>query len=105
MPAAVVVAILTLLLGIQPVTTDLYLPALPTLQRDLGASVGGAQLTLSTLIICFGFSQLLFVYIVIKCARGGAKATAKVWDKPEGLEWTVPSPAPYHTFEDAPEVK
>ena len=59
MPAAVVVAILTLLLGIQPVTTDLYLPALPTLQRDLGASVGAAQLTLSTLIICFGFSQLL----------------------------------------------
>jgi DHA1 family bicyclomycin/chloramphenicol resistance-like MFS transporter len=59
MPAAVVVAILTLLLGIQPVTTDLYLPALPTLQRDLGASVAGAQLTLSTLIICFGGSQLL----------------------------------------------
>jgi len=59
MPAAVVVAILTLLLGIQPVTTDLYLPALPTLQRDLGASVGGAQATLSTLIICFGFGQLL----------------------------------------------
>ena len=44
MPRAVVVALLTLLLGIQPVTTDLYLPALPTLQRDLGASVAGAQL-------------------------------------------------------------
>ena len=37
MPPAVVVLLLTLLLGIQPVTTDLYLPALPTLQRDLGA--------------------------------------------------------------------
>ncbi|HEX7048160.1 MAG TPA: cytochrome c oxidase subunit I, partial [Gammaproteobacteria bacterium] len=34
----------------------------------------------------FGFSQLLFVWIVIKCARGGAKATAEVWDRPEGLE-------------------
>jgi len=28
-----------------------------------------------------------------------------VWDNPEGLEWTVPSPAPYHTFTTPPEVK
>ena len=33
------------------------------------------------------------------------KATAQVWDNPPGLEWTVPSPAPYHTFDTAPEVK
>ncbi len=59
MPPAVVVMMLTLLLGIQPITTDLYLPALPTLQRELGASVSATQLTLSALIICFGFGQLL----------------------------------------------
>jgi DHA1 family bicyclomycin/chloramphenicol resistance-like MFS transporter len=59
MRGAVVVVLLTLLLGVQPVTTDLYLPALPTLQRALGASVGSAQLTLSMLIIAFGLSQLL----------------------------------------------
>ena len=59
MGGALVVSILTLLLGIQPVTTDLYLPALPTLQSQLGTSVAAAQLTLSALIICFGFSQLL----------------------------------------------
>jgi cytochrome c oxidase subunit 1 len=53
----------------------------------------------------FGLSQLLFVYIIIKAARGGEKATAQVWDNPPGLEWTVPSPAPYHTFDTAPEVK
>ncbi|MFZ1625629.1 MAG: cytochrome c oxidase subunit I [Gammaproteobacteria bacterium] len=53
----------------------------------------------------FGFSQLLFVYIVVKCVRGGEKATAQVWDNPEGLEWTVPSPAPYHTFDTPPLVK
>jgi cytochrome c oxidase subunit 1 len=53
----------------------------------------------------FGLSQLLFVYIIIKAARGGEKATAQVWDQPAGLEWTVPSPAPYHTFDTAPEVK
>jgi cytochrome c oxidase subunit 1 len=55
----------------------------------------------------FGLSQLLFVYIIWKCARGGAKATAEVWSdaNPQGLEWTVPSPAPYHTFDEAPVVK
>jgi len=53
----------------------------------------------------FGLSQLLFAWIVISCVRGGKPATAEVWDNPKGLEWTVPSPAPYHTFEQAPEVK
>jgi cytochrome c oxidase subunit 1 len=30
-----------------------------------------------------------------------------VWDgaRVHGLEWTVPSPAPYHTFDEAPVVK
>jgi cytochrome c oxidase subunit 1 len=50
----------------------------------------------------FGFSQLLFVYIIVKCVRGGEKATGPVWDNPPGLEWTVPSPAPYHTFDEDP---
>ena len=45
MSPAVVILMLTLLLGIQPVTTDLYLPALPTLQHDLGASLAAAQMT------------------------------------------------------------
>ena len=53
----------------------------------------------------FGASQIFFLYIVIKCIRGGEKATDKVWDNPEGLEWTIPSPAPYHTFETPPDVK
>jgi DHA1 family bicyclomycin/chloramphenicol resistance-like MFS transporter len=59
MTPAVVVMTLTLLLGIQPISTDLYLPALPTLQRELVASVGATQLTLSALIICFGLGQLV----------------------------------------------
>ncbi|BAZ92437.1 cytochrome c oxidase subunit 1 [Thiohalobacter sp. COW1] len=53
----------------------------------------------------FGLSQLLFAYIVISTIRGGAKATDKVWDNPEGLEWTLSSPPPYHSFTTAPEVK
>jgi cytochrome c oxidase subunit 1 len=38
------------------------------------------------------------MFIVIKCIRGGKPATAQVWEGAHGLEWTVPSPAPYHTF-------
>ncbi len=53
----------------------------------------------------FGFSQLLFAYNVIKTIRGGAKATDQVWEGAHGLEWTLPSPPPYHTFTTAPEVK
>ncbi len=54
---------------------------------------------------CLGLSQLLFIYIIIVTVRGGKKATAEVWDNPEGLEWTVPSPAPFHTFDTPPTVK
>ena len=53
----------------------------------------------------FGFSQLLFVWLVIQTARGGKKAAARAWEGAEGLEWTVPSPAPYHTFATPPLVK
>jgi cytochrome c oxidase subunit 1 len=54
----------------------------------------------------FGASQLLFLWAVLKCVRGdGPKASAKPWDGADTLEWTVPSPAPYHTFETPPVVK
>ncbi len=53
----------------------------------------------------FGATQIFFMFIVIKTIRGGKKATAEVWDNPEGLEWSIPSPAPYHTFSTPPKVK
>jgi cytochrome c oxidase subunit 1 len=55
----------------------------------------------------FGLSQVLFAYIVIKTIRGGVKATDKVWDSanPQGLEWTISSPPPYHSFQIPPQVR
>ena len=53
----------------------------------------------------FGFSQLILLFVVIKCIRGGKKATDQVWEGAQGLEWTIPSPAPYHTFETPPDPK
>jgi cytochrome c oxidase subunit 1 len=52
----------------------------------------------------FGCTQLLFVYILIKTLRKGEKAPQKPWEGAEGLEWEVPSPAPYHTFSTPPKV-
>jgi len=60
MSPALVVLVLALLLGIQPVTTDLYLPALPALTEGFGAPVSQAQLTLTTLLLAFGISQLVW---------------------------------------------
>ncbi|HYW57513.1 MAG TPA: multidrug effflux MFS transporter [Polaromonas sp.] len=60
MSATLVVLVLALLLGIQPVTTDLYLPALPALTEGFGAPMSQAQLTLSALLLAFGISQLFW---------------------------------------------
>ena len=38
----------------------------------------------------FGISQLLFVWIIIKCVRAGKKADEQVWEGARGLEWTLP---------------
>ena len=53
----------------------------------------------------FGLSQLLFLYVILKCVHAGAKATDQVWESADTLEWTLPSPPPYHTFETPPMVK
>ncbi len=55
-----VVFFLAILLGIQPITTDLYLPALPAIADDLRASAGQVQLTLTALLLAFGTSQLVW---------------------------------------------
>ncbi|MEI8155851.1 MAG: multidrug effflux MFS transporter [Burkholderiales bacterium] len=60
MPPALIVLTLALLLGIQPITTDLYLPALPGLTQELGANMAQAQLTLTALLLAFGVSQLFW---------------------------------------------
>ena len=60
MPPGLVVVILAALLGIQPITTDLYLPALPALTGSFSAPMSQAQLTLSALLLAFGVSQLVW---------------------------------------------
>ncbi len=64
---------------------------------NLWSSIGGFG---------FGLTQLLFAWIVYDvCVRKrGTKATAEVWEGAHGLEWTLSSPAPYHSFTVPPVI-
>ena len=61
------------------------------------ASIGG---------FAFGIAQVyFFFFIVLPAMMGkGEKAPQKPWEGAEGLEWEVPSPAPFHTFETPPKL-
>src|ERR1700761_8008649 len=53
----------------------------------------------------FGASQLIFLGVLVHAVWfSKKKATDRVWEGAKGLEWTVPSPAPYHTFDVPPIV-
>jgi len=62
-------AVLALLMGLQPVTTDLMLPALPALAADLHAPMAAVQLTMSALILAFGLSQLVWGPVADRVGR------------------------------------
>jgi cytochrome c oxidase subunit 1 len=54
----------------------------------------------------FGLAQLYFLlFVVIPVAlKKGERAPQRPWEGAEGLEWEVPSPAPFHTFETPPRL-
>lgn len=69
-PADLVIAIaLALLLGLQPVSTDLYLPALPGIKAELGASMRATQQTMAALLLAFGFGQLVWGPVADRVGR------------------------------------
>ena len=60
MSPTLIIVLLSMLMGIQPVATDLYLPALPAIKAEFGAELSQVQLTLSALLLAFGTSQLVW---------------------------------------------
>ena len=83
----------------------LGLAGMPRRYADYPMQFADFNLVASIGAFGFGFAQLVFLYCVIKCINGGEKAKDNPWDADDGLEWTVPSPAPFHTFETPPTVK
>lgn len=59
-PRRGLVVLVTLLVALGPLSTDLYLPSLPALTRDLGSDVAAAQLTLSLFLVAFACCQLVY---------------------------------------------
>mgnify|MGYP000959956882 CR=1 FL=1 len=70
-------------------------------------NVAFADWNLVSSIGAFGMFLTPFMMFVIlwRSKTAGAKATAQVWEGAHGLEWTVPSPAPHHTFTIPPVVR
>jgi cytochrome c oxidase subunit 1 len=85
----------------------LGLAGMPRRVPDYNIQFAGFNEIASIGAFVFGFTQLIFLYNVIKTSRGKntVKATAQVWEGAEGLEWTLPSPAPFHSFTTPPQVK
>jgi DHA1 family bicyclomycin/chloramphenicol resistance-like MFS transporter len=52
--------ILGLLSAVGPFAIDMYLPAMPMIEDDLGASVAATQMTLTAYFIAFGLAQLFY---------------------------------------------
>ncbi|GAB3119343.1 Bcr/CflA family efflux MFS transporter [Glaciibacter psychrotolerans] len=55
----VYILVLGALTALGPLTVDLYLPAFPALESDLGVSAAAIQLTLTGTMLGFGFGQLV----------------------------------------------
>ncbi|WP_027351763.1 Bcr/CflA family multidrug efflux MFS transporter [Halotalea alkalilenta] len=55
-----VLLILSALMSFASVSTDMYLPALPTIGRDLHATSAGIELTFSAFLVGFSLGQLLW---------------------------------------------
>ncbi len=54
----------------------------------------------------FGATQLLLLYNVISTVRAGRRTSEpRVWEGADGLEWTLPTPAPYHSFTSPPVIR
>lgn len=83
----------------------LGLAGMPRRIPDYALQFADFNLIVSIGAFIFGFSQLLFLINIVRTIRGGKKATDQVWEGAHGLEWTLPSPPPYHSFNTPPEVK
>ncbi len=82
------------------------LGGMPRHIADYALKFAGLNMISSIGAFLLGLSQLLFAYNIIRCVRGhGDEATAQVWEGADGLEFTLPSPPPYHTFTTPPAVK
>lgn len=73
-----VLAILNVLLGFAWISTDLFLPAIPTIAKALQAAPGTIALTISSYLVGFSFGHLLWGPIGDRYGRWGPVAAGLV---------------------------
>jgi aryl-alcohol dehydrogenase-like predicted oxidoreductase len=84
----------------------LGLAGMPRRYPDYPTAFAGWNYVSSMGAIVSGVSTLVFFVILFKIFTGKQKLAANYWgDGATTLEWTVPSPAPHHTFEDVPVIR
>jgi cytochrome c oxidase subunit 1 len=84
----------------------LGLAGMPRRYADYPMQFADFNMVASIGAFAFGFAQVyFFLFIVLPAMQGkGEKAAQRPWEAAEGLEWEVPSPAPFHTFENPPKL-
>jgi cytochrome c oxidase subunit 1 len=83
----------------------LGLAAMPRRYADYPAQFADWNWLTSLGAFGFGLAQVYFLFFVLipVLRKRGEPAGARPWDGALGLEWEVPSPAPFHTFETPPD--
>lgn len=83
----------------------LGLAGMPRRIADYALQFTPLNFTCSLGAFVFGAIQFLFVYNIIYSILGmGRKASDHVWEGTHGLEWTLTSPPPYHSFTTPPKI-
>ena len=84
----------------------LGLAGMPRRYSDYGLQFADWNMVSSIGAFMYGGAQLLFLFNVIRTIGWGKPIDdPKVWEGAEGLEWTLPTPAPFHTFSTPPVLK
>lgn len=60
MPSMRTALVLGLLSAVSPFAIDMYLPAMPVIEAELGAGVSGTQATITAYFLSFGLAQLIY---------------------------------------------
>ena len=82
----------------------LGLAGMPRRVPDYALQFTNFNMIVSVGAFIFGLSQLLFLYNIYYAMKKGRKVDAQVWDGARGLEWTLSSPPPYHSFTTPPTI-
>ena len=53
----------------------------------------------------FGLGQLIFLVNILYSLRHGKTAPQQPWEGANTLEWQIPTPAPYHSFNPPPQLE